>query len=263
MFLALDIAASGLQAQQINVDVISQNLANMSTTGYKRQLPEFRDLLYQDLKRVGATSSDTGTIIPTGIQLGLGVKTGAIHRDISQGTLTSTTESLDLGISGRGYFQISLPDGTTAYTRDGTFQLSSTGEIVTADGFPLSPAITIPQNGTSVSVNTSGEVEATIPGQVAPSNLGQIQLATFINENGLQATGSNLFLETQASGTPVIGTPGLDGVGVVQQGFLEASNVNSVTDITNLVVAQRAYEMNSKVISAASAMLQSLTQASS
>ena len=162
MFLSLDIAASGLQAQQINVDVISQNLANLSTTSYKRQIPEFRDLLYQDLRTVGATSSDTGTIIPTGIQLGLGVKTSAIHRDIQQGTLNSTTEPLDLAISGRGYFQVTLPDGTTAYTRDGTFQLSPTGEIVTADGYPLSPNITIPQNATAMNVNTSGVVEVTI-----------------------------------------------------------------------------------------------------
>ena len=207
MFLSLDIASGGLQAQQTNVDVISQNLANLSTTGYKRLIPEFRDLLYMDIKRVGATSSDTGTIIPTGIQLGLGVKTSAIHRDIQQGTLTSTTEPLDLAINGRGYFQVTLPDGTTAYTRDGTFQISPTGEIVTADGFPT-PTITIPQDATAISINASGVVEATIPNQTNPSNLGQIQLATFINENGLQATGDNLLLETQASSTPVVGTPG-------------------------------------------------------
>lgn len=260
MFLSLDIAAGGLQAQQTNVDVISQNLANLSTTGFKRQIPEFRDLLYQDIRRVGSTSSDTGTIVPTGIQLGLGVKTSAIHRDIQQGTLTSTTEPLDLAINGRGYFQITLPDGTNAYTRDGTFQISPTGEIVTADGFPLSPTITIPQNATAVSINSSGVVEATIPSQVTPSNLGQIQLATFINENGLQATGSNLFVETQASSTPVVGNPGIDGVGTIQQGFLENSNVNPVSEITNLIVAQRAYEMNTKVITASDQMLQALVQ---
>jgi len=260
MFLSLDIAAGGLQAQQTNVDVISQNLANLSTTGYKRQIPEFRDLLYQNLRRVGATSSDTGTIIPTGIQLGLGVQTSAIHRDIQQGTLQSTTEPLDLAINGRGYFQITLPDGTTAYTRDGTFQISPTGEIVTADGFPLSPTITIPPDATAVSINTSGVVEATIPAQVNPSNLGQMQLATFINENGLQATGDNLFTETQASSTPVVGNPGIDGVGTIQQGFLETSNVNPVSEITNLIVAQRAYEMNTKVITASDQMLQTLSQ---
>jgi len=260
MFLSLDIAAGGLQAQQTNVDVISQNLANLSTTAYKRQIPEFRDLLYQNITRVGATSSDSGTIIPTGIQLGLGVKTAAIHRDIQQGTLNSTTEPLDLAINGRGYFQITMPDGTTSYTRDGTFQISPTGEIVTADGFALTPTITIPQNATAISINSSGVVEATIPAQTNPSQIGQMQLATFINENGLQALGDNLFAETQASSTPVTGNPGLDGVGTVQQGFLENSNVNPVTEITNLIVAQRAYEMNTKVVTASDQMLQDLYQ---
>lgn len=261
MFLALDIAASGVNAQQTSVEVISNNLANVSTTGYKRQIAEFRDLLYLNLRRVGTTSSDTGTIIPTGIQLGLGVQTAAIHRDLSQGTLTSTSGPLDMAVNGNGYFQITMPDGTTSYTRDGTFQVSSTGEIVTADGYPLTPNITIPQDATSVSVNTSGVVEATIPAQTNPSNLGQIQLASFINENGLQATGSNLFTETQASGAPVIGTPGIDGFGTIQQGYLEASNVSPVTEITNLITAQRAYEMNTKVITAADQMLQTLNQA--
>jgi flagellar basal-body rod protein FlgG len=260
MFLSLDIAGSGLQAQQTSVDVISQNLANVSTTGYKRQVPEFRDLLYVNLRRVGATSSDTGTIIPTGIQLGLGVQTAAIHRDISQGTPTSTTGPLDLSISGGGLFQITMPDGSLAYTRDGTFEISPTGEIVNADGYPLTPNITIPNNATGISINTSGVVEATIPNQTAPSNLGQIQLATFINPNGLEATGSNLFIETASSGSPVIGTPGLDGVGTIQQGFLESSNVNPVTEITRLITAQRAYEMNTKVITASDQMLQNLAQ---
>ncbi len=260
MFLSLDIAASGLQAQQTSVDVISNNLANVSTTGYKRQLPEFRDLLYQNLRRVGATSSDTGTIIPTGIQLGLGVQLSSIRRDLSQGVPASTSGPLDLSISGRGYFQITLPDGSTAYTRDGTFQLSPTGEIVTADGYPLTPNITIPPDATSININTSGVVEATIPNQVNPSNLGQLQLATFINENGLQATGSNLYAETQASGSPVIGTPGIDGVGTIQQGFLENSNVNPVSEITSLITAQRAYEMNTKVITASDQMMQTLSQ---
>ena len=260
MFLSLDIAASGLQAQQTNVDVISNNLANVSTTGFKRQIPEFRDLLYVNMRTAGSTSSDTGTIVPTGIQLGLGVKTSAIHRDITQGTPSSTGGALDLSISGKGYFQITLPDGTTSYTRDGTFQVSATGEVVTADGYPLTPNITIPSNATQISVNSSGVVEATIPAQTTPSNLGQIQLATFINENGLQATGSNLLTETQASGTPVTGTPGVDGVGTIQEGYLENSNVNPVTEITTLIVAQRAYEMNTKVITASDQMLQNLAQ---
>lgn len=260
MFLALDIAASGLQAQQTSVNVISNNLANVTTTGYKRQIPEFRDLLYTDLRRVGSTSSDTGTIVPTGIQLGLGVQTSAIHRDESQGTPNSTSGPLDVMVNGKGFFQITLPDGTTSYTRDGTFQLSATGEIVTADGYPVIPNITVPTNATSVSINSSGVVEATIPNQTIPSNLGQLQLATFINENGLQATGNNLFLETAASGSPVTGTPGIDGVGTIQQGYLESSNVNSVSEITNLITAQRAYEMNTKVITAADQMLQNLSQ---
>jgi len=260
MFLSLDIAGSGLQAQETSVAVVSQNLANVSTTGYKRQIPEFRDLLYMSLRRVGATSSDTGTIIPTGIQLGLGVQTAAIHRDVTQGTPTTTGGSLDLSISGRGYFQITLPDGSVSYTRDGTFQISPTGEIVTADGYPLSPSITIPNNATGININTSGVVEATIPAQTTPSNLGQIQLASFINPNGLEATGSNLFLETSASGSPIVGTPGLDGVGNILQGTLESSNVNPVSEITRLITAQRAYEMNTKVLTASDQMLQNLAQ---
>lgn len=260
MFLALDIAASGLQAQQTNVNVISNNLANVSTTGYKRQIPEFRDLLYIDQRRVGSTSSDAGTIVPTGIQLGLGVRTAAIHRDIAQGTPQSTSGPLDLSISGKGFFQITLPDGTTAYTRDGTFQTSATGQIVTADGYTVTPNITVPANATSISINASGVVEATIPAQATPSNLGQILLASFINENGLKASGSNLYLESQASGSPVTGTPGVDGVGTVQQGFLETSNVDSVREITTLIVAQRAYEFNTKVITAVDGMLQNLAR---
>lgn len=260
MFASLDIAASGLQAQQTSVDVISNNLANVSTTAFKRGIPQFTDLLYQNLVRVGTTSSDTGTIIPSGIQLGLGTQLKSIRQDLSQGIPTSTSGPLDLSISGLGYFQITLPDGSTAYTRDGTFQTSPTGEIVTADGYPMVPNITIPQDAISVSINTSGVVQATIPGQVDPSTLGQIQLATFINPNGLQATGSNLFLETQASGAPVTGIPGIDNIGTIQEGFLEASNVNPVTEITNLITAQRAYEMNTKVVTAADQMLQTLDQ---
>jgi flagellar basal-body rod protein FlgG len=262
MFLALDIAATGLQAQQTNVNVISNNLANISTAGYKRQLAEFRDLLYIDQRRVGSTSSDTGTIVPTGIQVGLGVQTASIHRDQAQGTPTSTSGSLDLMISGKGFFQVTLPDGTTSYTRDGIFQLSETGQIVTADGYPVLPNITVPNNATGISVNASGVVEATVSGQTVPSNLGQIQLATFINPNGLQATGNNLLLETQASGAPVTGNPGVDGIGTILQGFTESSNVNAVSEITSLITAQRAYEFNTKVITASDEMLKQLAQAS-
>lgn len=257
---SLNIAATGMQAQQLNVDVTSQNLANMTTSGYKRQRAEFQDLLYQNYKRVGSSSSDVGTVVPTGIQIGLGVKTGAVYRNTEQGTVTGTENPFDLAIQGKGYFQVEQPDGTIAYTRDGAFQISPTGQIVTADGYPLSPAIVIPENATSVSINASGIVEATITGQIDPSNLGQIQIANFINPPGLDAIGNNLFLETAASGNPLEGNPGEQNFGTLLQGFLETSNVNPVTEITNLIVAQRAYEMNSKVIKASDEIMQTLNQ---
>lgn len=257
---SLDIAATGVLAQQLFVDVISQNLANLNTTGYKLQRPEFQDLLYQNLRRVGTNSSDTGTIVPTGIQLGLGVKTGAIYRNVKTGPLQSTEGTLDLAIEGKGYFQVTLPSGETAYTRSGTFQLSATGEIVTADGFTLNPSITIPQGATSLTINKSGEVFIKLDGQVDPQNVGQIQIATFLNEPGLQATGDNLLLETPASGTPIQGSAGSEGFGNILQGFLESSNVDPVTEITNLIRAQRAYEMNTKVITKSDEMLQALSQ---
>lgn len=258
---SLDIAALGLQAQQMNVDVTSQNLANMTTTGYKRQRPEFQDLLYQNMRRVGSTTSDTGTIVPTGVQIGLGVKTAAIYRNTEQGSVQVTESPLDVAIQGRGYYQIQLPNGNIAYTRDGTFQLSPNGEIVTSDGYLLLPGLNVPDNATSISISSGGIVEAAIPGQVAPQNLGQLELATFINPAGLDAVGNNLFLETAASGNPITGIPGEDGFGTVLQGVLESSNVNPVSEITNLIVAQRAYEMNAKVITASDEMLQAVTQA--
>ncbi|MDX2112727.1 MAG: flagellar basal-body rod protein FlgG [Alphaproteobacteria bacterium] len=257
---SLDIAATGMQAQQLYVDVTSQNLANINTTAYKLQRPEFQDLLYQNARRVGTNSADTGTIVPTGVQIGLGVRTAAIYRNTGQGTLQNTENPLDLAIQGKGYFQITQPDGTTAYTRAGALQLSPTGVLVTSDGFEVQPAITVPTNAISVSVNQSGEVFATIPGQTAPQNLGQLQTATFVNEAGLQAIGQNLYLETAASGTPTTGNPGVDGFGTIIQGFLETSNVNPVTELTNLIRAQRVYEMTSRVISKTDEMLQSLTQ---
>ncbi|MCE2927216.1 MAG: flagellar basal-body rod protein FlgG [Rickettsiales bacterium] len=257
---SLDIAATGMQAQQLYVDVTSQNLANINTTAYKLQRPEFQDLLYQNARRVGTNSADTGTIVPTGVQIGLGVRTAAIYRNTGQGTLQNTENPLDLAIQGKGYFQINQPDGTIAYTRAGTFQLSPTGTIVTTDGFEVQPAITVPTNATSVSVNQSGEVFATIPGQTAPQNLGQLQTTNFVNEAGLQAIGQNLYLETAASGTPTTGTPGVDGFGTIIQGFLETSNVNPVSELTNLIRAQRVYELNSRVISKTDEMLQALTQ---
>lgn len=257
---SLNIAATGLAAQQLNVDTISHNLANMTTTAYKAQRPEFQDLLYQDLKRVGANSTDQGIILPVGIQVGLGVKTGAVSSNTGQGTLQSTENSLDLAIQGKGYFQVELPDGTTAYTRDGSFKLSQDGIIVTRDGFTVQPAITVPENATGVAINISGEVQVTIEGQIDPQQIGQFEMASFINPAGLQATGDNMYLETTASGNPLLAVADEDGMGSILQGYIENSNVNPVSEITDLIVAQRAYEMNTKVLSASDQMLQSLNQ---
>ena len=255
---SLDIAATGMQAQQTNVEVISNNLANMSTTGYKRRQAEFEDLIYQNLRRVGSNSSDSGSVVPAGAQVGLGVRTAAIYRINEQGNLQQTSNTFDLAISGAGYFQITLPSGDTAYTRDGTFGLSAEGEIVTADGYVVQPGVTVPNNATSVTIDASGEVQATLSGQTAPTTVGQIQLATFPNEAGLDAQGNNLLLQSAASGQPTTGNPGSPGFGTVMQGFIETSNVNVVTEITNLISAQRAYEMNSRVITASDQMLSTL-----
>ncbi|MGC8468577.1 MAG: flagellar basal-body rod protein FlgG [Acetobacteraceae bacterium] len=256
---ALDIAATGMQAQQTNVEVISNNIANMTTTGYKRERVEFQDLIYQNLRRTGSNSSDAGTIVPSGVQIGLGVKTAAVYRINEQGNLQQTSNSLDLAINGNGYFQVTLPSGQTAYTRDGTFGLAPDGTIVTADGYTVQPGIQIPTNATNVTINSSGQVQVTISGQTAPQTLGQLQIAVFPNNAGLQAEGSNLFTQTAASGSPVSGNPASAGFGQVMQGFVEASNVNVVTEITNLITAQRAYEMNSKVITAGDQMMSTLT----
>jgi flagellar basal-body rod protein FlgG len=255
---SLDIAATGMQAQQTNVEVISNNLANMSTTGYKRRQAEFEDLIYQNLRRVGSNSSDSGSVVPAGAQVGLGVRTAAIYRINEQGNLQQTSNTFDLAISGAGYFQITLPSGDTAYTRDGTFGLSPEGEIVTADGYVVQPGVTVPNNATSVTIDASGEVQATLSGQTAPTTVGQIQLATFPNEAGLDAQGNNLLLQSAASGQPTTGNPGAPGFGTVMQGFIETSNVNVVTEITNLISAQRAYEMNSRVITTSDQMLSTL-----
>jgi flagellar basal-body rod protein FlgG len=256
---ALDIAGTGMQAQQTNVEVISNNISNLTTTGFKRQRAEFQDLIYQNLRRAGSNSSDTGSIVPSGAQVGLGVKTAAIYRINEQGNLQQTSNSLDLALQGNGYFQVTLPSGETAYTRDGTFSLSPTGEIVTADGYVVQPGITIPTNATNVTIDTSGEVQATISGNTAPTLVGTFQLASFPNDSGLDSQGSNLFLATSASGNAVTGTPGSPGFGTTMQGFVESSNVNVVTEITNLISAQRAYEMNSKVITAGDEMMSTLT----
>lgn len=256
---SLDIAGTGMQAQQTNVEVISNNIANMTTTGFKRRRAEFQDLIYQDLRRVGSNSSDNGTVVPSGAQVGLGVKTAAIYRINEQGNLQQTSNSLDLAIQGNGYFQVTLPSGDTAYTRDGTLALAADGTIVTSDGYAVAPGITVPTNAQSVTINASGQVQVTLAGQTAAQTVGQIQLATFPNEAGLDAQGDNLLLQTAASGNPTTGNPGASGFGSVMQGFVESSNVNVVSEMTNLITAQRAYEMNSKVITASDDMMQTLT----
>ena len=257
---SLDIASTGMQAQQTNVEVISNNIANMNTTGYKRQRVEFQDLLYQNLRRVGSTSSDTGSVVPSGAQVGLGVKTAAVYRIGEQGNLQQTSNKLDLAISGNGFLQVTLPSGDTAYTRDGTLALSPDGTIVTADGYVVQPGITVPVNASDVTVNANGEVLATVAGQVAQQNVGQLQLAQFPNDAGLEASGANLLLQTAASGPAQVGIPGAAGFGSLLQGFVETSNVNVVSEMTNLISAQRAYEMNSRVISASDDMLSTITK---
>ena len=256
---SLDIASTGMLAQQRNVEVISNNLANMNTTAYQRRRTEFHDLIYQDLRRVGSTSSDNGNVVPTGAQVGLGVKLAAVYRIHEQGNLTATDNSFDMAVQGKGFFQVQLPTGETAYTRDGTFQLNQNGQMVTHDGYPLQPGINVPSNAVDVTINNAGEVLAQIEGQVALQNVGQIQLATFQNEPGLQAIGDNLLLETPASGSAVTGNPASTGFGSILQGFLETSNVNAVEEISQLISAQRAYEMNSKVIQTSDEMMGTLT----
>ena len=256
---SLDIAGTGMQAQQTNVEVISNNMANMTTTGFKRRRAEFQDLIYQNLRRVGANSSDSGTVVPSGAQVGLGVKTAAIYRINEQGNLQQTSNTLDLAIQGNGYLQVTTPTGETAYTRDGTLALGPDGTLVTADGYTVQPGLQIPSAATGVTINTSGQVQVTLANTPAPQTVGQIQLATFPNEAGLDAQGGNLFSQTAASGAPVSGNPGTPGFGTVMQGFVETSNVNVVSEITNLITAQRAYEMNSKVITSSDEMMSTLT----
>ena len=256
---SLDIAATGMLAQQLNVEVISNNIANVNTTGFHRRRAEFQDLLYQSDRRVGSTSSSDGTIVPSGVQIGLGVKTVAVYRITDQGALTSTENTFDLAIQGKGYFQVQIANGATAYTRAGSFQLSPTGQIVTPDGYTVVPGITIPPDAIDVTINQSGEVLVSIAGQVTPTNVGQIEIATFANDAGLEAIGDGQFLETAASGTANTGSPGTPGFGTILQGFLETSNVNIVAEITNLITAQRAYELNSRVIQASDEMMSTLT----
>ncbi len=252
---ALYIASTGMAAQERNVEVISNNIANMRTTGYKKQRAEFQDLLYQQLRRAGAQTSDAGNIQPVGVEIGSGVRTAATSRITSQGSPVPTEKELDLAVRGEGYFAITKPDGSTAYTRDGSFERSADGTIVTVDGYEVQPGITIPEDARDISINASGVVEAYIGAAAVPTELGQIQLATFVNPAGLKSDGQNLFSETPASGAPLASNPGADGVGDVLQGYLEMSNVNAVTEISDMISAQRAYEMNARVISGADEMM--------
>lgn len=257
---SLDIGATGMMAQQLNVDVISNNIANMTTTGYKKQRAAFQDLIYQNLKRAGSSSSDAGTTVPSGLQVGLGVKTGAVYRMNSQGAVQITDNDLDIAILGRGYLQVELPNGDTAYTRDGTLQINENGEIVTVQGYRVLPGITVPDNVLTIDINAEGTVEAKVQGQVNAQNLGQLQLADFVNPAGLEAIGDNFFLETTASGAALTGNPNTDQFGRLEQGALEQSNVDVVSEITSLITAQRSYEMNSNVISTSDEMMQTLTR---
>lgn len=252
---SLNIASTGMLAQQLNVEVISNNIANMNTTGFKRQRAEFQDLLYQSLERVGSNSSDAGTIVPSGVQVGSGVKTGSVYRITEQGNVISTGNPFDLAIQGRGFLRVQLPSGEQSYTRAGSLAVSAEGQLVTAEGYVVGPGISIPQEATEITINKQGQVQAKLPGQVEIQTIGQLELATFFNESGLEAMGSNLFNETPSSGAAQVSTPGALGYGTVLQGFVETSNVNPVSEITSLITAQRAYEMNSKVITASDEML--------
>ncbi|MCX8086976.1 MAG: flagellar basal-body rod protein FlgG [Rhodocyclaceae bacterium] len=259
MIRSLWIAKTGLDAQQTNLDVISHNLANVSTNGYKRQRAVFEDLLYQNLRQPGAQSSQQ-TQIPSGLMLGVGVRTIATEHIHIQGNLQRTENALDMAINGQGFFQIQMPDGTIAYTRDGAFQRDSTGQIVTASGYPLSPAITIPPDALSITVSRDGIVSVLQAGQTTPTQVGTIQLATFINPGGLQSVGENLYVETVSSGAPTPNTPGTNGAGLINQGFVETSNVNVAEELVTMIQTQRAYEMNSKVVTTSDQMLGRLTQ---
>jgi len=259
MIRSLWIAKTGLEAQQTQMDVISNNLANVSTNGFKRSRAVFEDLLYQNLRQPGAQSSQQ-TQIPSGFQLGTGVRPIATERLHTQGNLMQTSNQLDVAIQGAGFFQVLQPDGTTAYTRDGSFHTDSQGQIVTSNGFVVQPAITIPANATSVTIGQDGVVTITQPGASAPVQVGSMQLATFINPAGLESLGQNMYVETASSGTPSTNVPGTNGTGTVSQGYVETSNVNVVEELVNMIQSQRAYEINSKAITVSDQMLQKLTQ---
>ena len=257
---ALKIAATGMAAQQMRVETISNNLANMSTTGYNARRAEFADLHYQQMARAGTVNATDGTILPTGIQLGLGVRPAAVSMQLAQGSLSATGGDLDVAIEGLGYLEVILPSGQTAYTRDGGLKRTGEGVIVTSDGYPVQPEIVIPDDARSISINGAGEVYAYFSDTVEAQLLGQFNLTGFANAKGLEALGSNLFAETEASGPPLTTTPGLDGLGTLRQGFLEDSSVDAVREITELIEAQRGYELNAKVLTAADQILGATTQ---
>jgi len=257
---ALYIASTGMSAQERNVEVISNNIANMRTTGFKKQRAEFQDLLYQTHRRAGSTTSSQGSLVTAGIEIGSGVKTAATPRIMSQGNVNPTEKELDVAIRGEGFFMVAMPDGTTAYTRDGSFERDDTGQLVNVDGYAIQPGITIPGNASSVSIGADGTVEAFLDGTSTPTQIGQLQLARFVNKAGLESAGDNLFRETAASGPAQVGTPNSEGTGDLLQSYLELANVNSVTEIADLIAAQRAYEMNARVISGADEMMSATTQ---
>jgi flagellar basal-body rod protein FlgG len=259
MIRSLFIAKTGLDAQQTQLDVVSNNLANVGTAGFKKSRAVFEDLIYQTLRQPGAQSTQQ-TQLPTGLQVGTGVRPVASERIFTQGNLTQTGNQLDVAVSGQGFLQVSLPDGTVAYTRDGSLHQDAQGQLVTSGGYALSPAITIPANAQSVTIGVDGTVSVTQQGQAAPTQVGTIQLASFINPSGLEARGENLYIETAASGTPTANTPGTNGLGTLKQGYVETSNVNVVEELVNMIQTQRAYEINSKAIQTSDQMLQRLSQ---
>ena len=259
MINSLWIAKTGMSAQQTQLDVISHNLANVSTTGFKRNSAVFEDLIYQNLRQVGAQTTEENQL-PTGLHLGLGVRTVATSRNFTQGSLQQSNNSLDVAINGNGFFEVQLPDGTIGYTRDGSFQLDAQGRMVTSGGLPVANGITVPQGATSISISETGVVSATIAGNAQPQQLGQLAMSSFINAAGLQPVGQNMYKESAASGPPQQGQPGTNGLGVIKQGFLETSNVNVVEELVTMIQTQRAYEMNSKAIQTSDQMLAKLSQ---
>lgn len=257
---ALKIAATGMAAQQMRVDVTAHNIANMSTTGYDARRAEFADLHYQQLRSPGAITALSGEILPAGVQIGLGVRPAAVSMELRQGSLRQTGGELDIAIEGTGYFEINLPSGATAYTRDGAFKLTAEGEVVTSDGYPLLPGITVPADARAVVLNADGTMYVRFEGQIEPQQIASLSLASFVNEKGLEAVGDNLFLETAASGPALTGEPGIDGRGTFRQGYLESSSVDVVAEITELIEAQRGYELNSRVMAAADEMMSATTR---